>query len=435
MLNLKTAAMGLASVGLLLQMSVGSVSAANPGAAPHGHSKSVCSPQAGKAICHAKVLTDPNGRPLIFDKPFSTPADTSGSVGYSPQQLHTAYVLPWNSTVRQTIAIVDAYDHPNVKADLDVFDAQFALGAFPTCSSTITTACFQRVDQNGKPSGFTNSDPTAATKWNVETNLDVQAAHAICLNCKILLVEAFTPNNSDLATAENTAARLGATEISNSFALAEGRLGGVFYPSAFNHAGIAITASAGDNGAGPVYPADLNTVVAVGGTRLVLNSNGSYNRESVWGNGVNAPSGSGTGSGCSTLATAHTSAAWWQKTVANWPYTGCGDQRSIADVAALADPATGFWVYTSAKDEFGRFGWQIIGGTSLSAPVIAGVFALAGHAASYTFPAQSVYQHLNQFHDVTSGSNGTCTYTIMCHGWAGYDGPTGVGTPWGIGGF
>ena len=142
-----------------------------------------------------------------------------------------------------------------------------------------------------------------------------------------------------------------------------------------------------------------------------------------------------TGSGCSTLTSAYTSAAWWQRNVTNWAYTGCGSQRSIADVAAVADPSTGFWVYSSAPNEHGGTGWAIIGGTSLSAPVMTGVFALGGHAAKYTWPSQSLYEHLNQFHDVTSGSNGTCTWTIACTGWTGYDGPTGVGTPWGIGGF
>ena len=150
---------------------------------------------------------------------------------------------------------------------------------------------------------------------------------------------------------------------------------------------------------------------------------------------MNAPTGFGTGSGCSTLTSPYTAAAWWQKNVANWAYTGCGSQRSIADVAALADPSTGFWTYSSAPNEDGESGWAILGGTSLSAPVIAGVFALGGHSARYTWPSQMLYEHLNQFHDVTSGSNGTCTWTIACTGWSGYDGPTGVGTPWGIGGF
>ena len=428
-LAVAAAAIGpVAAAQLQTRPGVTAGSVLNTKGGPHGHSKAICPAKSGHARCHAVVLTDNLGHPLVFKAPFATPADAGGSVGYSPQQLHSAYQLPWSSTVRQTIAIVDAYDHPAVKSNLDVFDSQFGLGSFPSCSATVTTACFQRVDQNGNARGFTNSDPTAASKWDLETNLDVQAAHATCLNCKILLVEAFTTGNDDFAAAEDTAARLGATEISNSYELAEGSLK-TWVPTSFNHAGIAIVASAGDHGYGPVYPADLNTVVAVGGTRLVLNSNGSYNSESVWGNGVAAPSGHGTGSGCSTLGSPNTTAAWWQVGVANWQYTGCGGQRSVADVAALADPSTGFWVYTSAT------GWEIIGGTSLSAPVIAGVFALAGHAANYTWPAQSLYQHLSQFHDVTTGTNGTCTYTIMCHGWAGYDGPTGVGTPRGIGAF
>jgi subtilase family serine protease len=271
-----------------------------------------------------------------------------------------------------------------------------------------------------------------AKGWDLETNLDVQIAHATCLNCKILLVEAY--NESGLAEANNTAARLGATEISNSWGFLEGTFS-TWNPSAFNHAGIAITASAHDHGYGAYYPADLNTVVAVGGTRLSVTSSGAYASESVWGNGTVAPGGSGTGSGCSTLVSSYTSAPYWQKTVANWAYTGCGSQRAIADVSADADTASGAWVYNSAPDQYGQTGWFSVGGTSLSAPIIAGVFALAGNAAQFTWPGQMLYKYPNQFHDVTSGTNGTCTYTIMCNGWSGYDGPTGVGTPWGTGGF
>ncbi|MDQ1509417.1 MAG: hypothetical protein QOG50_1261, partial [Actinomycetota bacterium] len=221
---------------------------------------------------------------------------------------------------------------------------------------------------------------------------------------------------------------------SNSYGWAENTLS-TWNPTAYNHSGIAITASAHDHGYGPYYPADLNTVVAVGGTKLNLNSDGSYSSESVWGNGVNSPNGKGTGSGCSSWVSSYTSAPYWQKNVANWSYTGCVNQRSIADVAADADPATGAWVYNSVPNSFGQTGWFAVGGTSLSAPIIAGVYGLAGNAANYTWPAQSLYQNSNQLIDVRTGSNGTCTYTIICNGWAGYDGPTGLGTPWGLGAF
>jgi subtilase family serine protease len=404
------------------------------GAHGHVHSKPVCRAQADHAQCSAVVVTDADGNPIVSDRPMAS--GTNGyTYGLSPASFHAAYSLPWYTNVRQTIAVVDAYDHPTVKADLDYFDSAWGLGSFPSCSSTVTAGCFQRVDENGYVQGFRNSSASGAQQWELETALDVQTAHGICLNCKLLLVEAFTDSRADLATAVNTAARLGATEISNSYGWLESSVSD-WYPSAYNHAGIAITASAHDHGYGAYYPADLNTVVAVGGTRLDVNSDGSYNSESVWGNGTNAPSGWGTGSGCSSFSSSYTSAAYWQKTVANWSYTGCGSQRAIADVAADADPSTGAWVYASTPvDSRGDTGWFVEGGTSLSAPIVAGVFALAGNAASTSWPALFMYQHQNQFHDVRSGTNGKCTYTIMCNGWSGYDGPTGLGTPWGLGGF
>src|SRR6185312_6278949 len=119
------------------------------------------------------------------------------------------------------------------------------------------------------------------------------------------------------------------------------------------------------------YPADLNTVVAVGGTNLTVASDGSYDHEVVWGNGTVAPNGWGTGSGCSGFSSSYTTAPYWQKAVPNWSYTGCGNQRAIADVSAVADPNTGAWVYNSAPNQYGQTGWFRIGGTSLTAPIIA----------------------------------------------------------------
>jgi hypothetical protein len=402
-----------------------------------GHSRAECEGIGGH--CTARVVTNEHGVPVVSKHPKPATggaADLPANVAYSPQNFHSAYRLPWNSPVRQTIAVIDAYDHPNVKSDLDSFDSAWGLGSFPSCSATVTVACFQRVDQNGNNAGFANSSATLARAWDIETNLDVQTAHALCLNCKVLLVEAYadTPGGASLAAANNTAARLGATEISNSWGYQEGTFS-TWNPSAFVHPGVAITASAHDHGYGAYYPADLNSVVAVGGTNLSINTDGSYAAETVWGNGTVAPNGWGTGSGCSTFSSSSTAAATWQTAVGNWGYTGCGNARSIADVAADADPNTGAWVYNSVPNDHGQVGWFKIGGTSLSAPLIAGVYALAGNAGGYSWPGQIPYQRTNQFHDVTAGSNGTCGSYIECHAWSGYDGPTGVGTPWGVGGF
>jgi subtilase family serine protease len=385
----------------------------------------------------AQVATDAAGVPLVVKNPVNAVTPAAGADGstwaYSPQSFHTAYRLPWYSPVRQTIAVIDVFGHPNAKADLDVFNAAWGLGSFPSCSSTITTACFQRVNENGGAPNLPLNRPPADGSWNIETNLDVQAAHGMCLNCRILLVEAAN-TRAALETANNTAARLGATQISNSWTQPESSLT-TWNPSAFVHPGVAVTASTGDHGFEANYPADLNTVIAVGGTTLTTNADGTYAGESVWGNGINAPTGAGAGSACSTFSSSSTAAPTWQKAVPNWVYTGCGAKRAIADVAADADPATGAWVYNSVPNEWGQAGWFRMGGTSLSAPLIAGVFALAGNTSSYSWPAQMMYQRTSQLHDVTAGTNGSCTSYIMCHAWTGYDGPTGVGTPQGLGAF
>jgi len=275
----------------------------------------------------------------------------------------------------------------------------------------VTTSCFQKVNQNGNASPL----PRKNAGWALEISLDVQVAHEICQDCKILLVEAKSNSFSNLAAAVNTAANLGASVISNSYG------GSDTSPmSAYDHPGIAITASSGDGGYGVESPASFNTVVAVGGTTLSLGANDSYGGETVW---------SGVGSGCSSLNAAQV----FQKTAAGWSATGCGTKRGVADVAADADPQTGAAVYDSTAYQ-GRTGWFQVGGTSLSAPLIAAVFALAGNAATANYPASLPYGNTGALHDVTSGTNGSCS-TTMCAGAPGYDGPTGVGTPSGTGGF
>jgi subtilase family serine protease len=277
----------------------------------------------------------------------------------------------------------------------------------------VTTACFQKLNQDGKASPL----PRTNAGWALEISLDVEIAHAICQDCKILLVEAKSNSFSNLAAAVNTAAAMGANVISNSYGGSElnSTLSG-----AYDHPGVAITVSAGDAGYGVESPASLNTVVAVGGTTLTLGANNSYGNETVW---------SGTGSGCS----AYFAAQSWQTGLANWSATGCGSNRGVADVAADADPATGAAVYDSTRYQ-GRSGWFQVGGTSLSAPLIGAVYALAGDAGAVSYPASIAYSNAGSLHDVSQGSNGSCG-TIMCNAGTGYDGPTGLGTPNGLGAF
>ena len=367
----------------------------------HTSSRAVCpAPRFGSARCHALAVTDAHGNVTAAALPS----------GYGPAQFHGAYALPTTAPSGQTIAIVDAYNDPTAKSDLDTFNSTFGLPFFPTCG-VITTACFQKVNQFGNATPLPRKD----AGWALEISLDVQVAHEICQNCKILLVEARTASFANLSTAVNTAASLGADVISNSYG------GSDTGPrAAYNHPGIAITASSGDFGYGVESPASFNTVIAVGGTTLTLGPGNTYGSERVW---------SGAGSGCSGLNAARA----FQRSTAGWSATGCGTRRGVADVAADANPSTGAAVYDSTAYQ-GRTGWFTVGGTSLSAPLIAAVYALAGNAASANYPASIAYAHTSSLHDVTTGSNGSCG-TTMCKGAVGYDGPTGVGTPNGLNAF
>jgi subtilase family serine protease len=376
------------------------------GANAHANAAAVCpAPAAGAARCHALVVADAKGNPLA----------TASPTGYGPTQFHTAYALSNTSSTPQTIAIVDAYDDPTIASDLATYSSTFGLPVLSSCSGSVTTSCFQKVNQNGNASPL----PKKNAGWSLEISLDVEVAHAICQNCKILLVEASSNSFTNLAAAVNTAARLGANVISNSYGGAESS-GVSSFASSYNHPGVAVTVSSGDAGFGTESPASFNTVVAVGGTTLNLNANNTWRSETVW---------SGTGSGCSAFFTARS----WQTAAPGWAATGCGTHRGVVDVAADANPSTGASVYDTTRYQ-GQTGWFQVGGTSLSAPLVGAVYALAANSSSVNYPASLPYAHTGSLHDVTSGSNGSCS-TTMCTGAAGYDGPTGAGTPNGIGAF
>jgi subtilase family serine protease len=370
--------------------------AQSPTGAAHATLHSCAAPVAGTAACHAVLRTDV--APLAGGaNPAATPS------GYGPADLQSAYQLPSATAgAGQTVAIVDAYDDPTAEADLGVYRSQYGL---PPC--TTANGCFRKVDQNG---GTTY--PRKDGGWAQEISLDLDMASAVCPNCKILLVEAKTNSFANLGAAENTAARLGANVISNSYGGSDAA--DSTYGSYFNHPGVAITVSSGDNGYGVEYPASSHYVTAVGGTSLKRSTSTRGWTETVW---------SGAGSGCSTLNTALSG----QASVG----TGCA-KRAVADVSAVADPNTGVAVYDSTAYQ-GYVGWLVFGGTSVSAPVIAGVYGLAGNAASIdnNYP----YAHAGSLFDVTAGTNGSCPTSQWCTARAGWDGPTGLGTPNGVGAF
>jgi subtilase family serine protease len=390
---------------------IATVLALPAGAAPAPASrgrKPNCAPAALRHFrCFSQIVTDANGKPII----------TAAPSGYGPTQFHRGYNLPTATKKANTIAIVDAFWIPTVKSDLDTFNATYGLPSFPTCASPTATSCLQIYRQDGSLVSDTNH-PAEDDGWGLEIDLDVQAVHEICQNCRIDLVLADDNYFSNLEAAVNQAASLGAREISNSY----GAFGYDCTEPGYDHPNTAVVVSSGDSGFGIACPAVENTVVSVGGTTLNLNGDNSYNSESVWG---------GTGSGCSSVQAARA----WQTSLANWTSTGCGTNRAMNDVAADADPFTGAAVYDCSY--YGSCGWLQVGGTSLSAPLIAAVYALAGNADRVAYPASLPYRKLGKssLHDVTSGSNGSCSPAIQCTAGPGYDLPTGVGTPRDVGAF
>jgi subtilase family serine protease len=355
----------------------------------------------GLAHCDAHVVTHQNG-----PQPLATPTWTSG---YAPSQLVSAYKLPSGGS-GQTVAIVDAYDNPRAETDLGAYRSQFGLAPCTTANG-----CFKKVNQTGG-----SAMPSGDTGWGQEIDLDIEMVSAICPSCHILLVEASSNSFADLGVATNYAAAH-ANVVSNSYGGPE-FLGetGSSYAAPYNHPGIAIVASSGDNGYGVETPAAYNTVVAVGGTSLTSASNTRGWTESAW---------SGAGSGCSSYVTKSS----WQTD------SGCS-RRTVTDVSAVADPNTGVAVYDSYGSTGGN-NWYVFGGTSVASPIIGAVYALAGNAGSTSYPASVAYAHTSSLFDVTSGSNGRCTRgkntssAYLCQGRTGYDGPTGLGTPNGTGGF
>ena len=397
------------------------------------------------------------------------------SGGYTPTDIATAYGFkPTAFATGQVVGIVDAFDNPTIKADLATFDTQYGLAAE-------TAQSFKVVNQNGTASPL----PPGNTGWAGEEDLDVQTVRGLCNRCKIILVEATSNSMANLDVAENTAVRLGATVVSNSFGGPEGASIPAADLAAYNHPGVAIVASTGDDGwygwdvlndgkasvPAPDTPSSLSTVIAVGGTTLNLTSTATRASETVWnnngpfdyyGNQLHASQGA-TGGGCSTLVAAPA----WQSAIPGYASMGCGTNRLAADVAAVADPFTGYDIFLGSAGQ-----WETFGGTSLSSPVIASMIALAGGGHGVTYPAQTIYSHYTTtpvsttpYFDVHLGANGACSTattgaclryfggnpntivgetidcnfgptgtavlanTGQCNAGVGFDGPTGVGAP------
>jgi len=375
--------------GALVATAAAAPVAAAAAAASTHRSRAVCTkPRPGFAHCDAVLRLDPRT---------GLPQRTAAPAGLSPADIEGAYGLPSGGGAGRLVAIVDAYDDPHAEADLASYRATFGL---PAC--TRASGCLQISGQDGAP-GL----PAANPSWSEEISLDLDAVSAACPGCRIALVEATTSSLTDLGAAVRTAAALpGVVAISNSYGGAISA-GAARLAATWSAPGAWVVASSGDGGYGVEVPAALPSVVAVGGTTLTLSGH-ARRRETAW---------SGSGSGCSTLAKPA-----WQRT------RSCAG-RAVADVAADADPATGLAVYDTVGS---AGGWLQVGGTSLAAPLVAGVHAQAGSASA---DARALYAPDAAVADVTSGRDGTCTPKVLCTAGAGWDGPTGVGSPDGLAGW
>ncbi|MER5757500.1 carboxypeptidase regulatory-like domain-containing protein [Streptomyces sp. NPDC002088] len=371
---------------------------------------SCAEPGPGEVSCFALRRTDVKSEQGV------QPSDTTPS-GWGATALQDAYNLPAGGGAGQTIAIVDAYDDPTAEEDLAVYRAQYGLSA-----CTTDNGCFKKVDQRGG-----TDYPAANSGWAGEISLDLDMVSAAAPYANIVLVEADSASFDDIGASVDQAVAQGAKFISNSYGTGYTSTPGsgedpsetTDFDAHYNHPGVAVVASSGDDAYGVAYPAASQYVTSVGGTALEQDSSTSRGwSESVWYNSYGGP-----GSGCSV----YEAKPAWQESVT----TGC-DMRAVSDVSAVADPLTGVSVYQT----YGGGGWAVYGGTSASSPIIAGAYAAAGTPTAGTYPAAYPYAADGSgLNDVVDGDNGSCTPAKLCTAGDGWDGPTGLGTPNGVQAF
>ncbi|HSN03250.1 MAG TPA: S53 family peptidase, partial [Acidimicrobiales bacterium] len=332
----------------------------------HANSRAVCpGPPSGYASCRALVVTDSQGKP----------ASSTAPSGLTPAQIDAVYGFTGGGS-NKTIAIVDAYNDPTAESDLGTFSSQFGL---PAC--TTANGCFTKVNQTGG-----SSLPSNNSGWALEISLDIEWAHAIAPQAKILLVEASSASFTNLLAAETYAANH-APYVSNSWGSNEFS-GEASYDSYFQHAGVSYFVAAGDAGLPAEYPSSSPNVISVGGTTLHFNASGSFSSETGWSSG---------GGGCS----AYESATSVQSGFSGYNQVNCAGKRATPDVSLDADPNSGVAVYDSTSYN-GQSGWFTVGGTSASTPM----WAAASADAGVVMNAATVYGSSITYRDITSGNNG-----------------------------
>ena len=347
----------------------------------------------------------PLAQPTYKMAPFAGSGPPSGS--FTPAQIQQAYQfnqVSYNGS-DETIAIVDAYNDPDIQSDLNTFDTEFGLP-----STTISV-----VNETGG-SKLPSADPTGG--WEVEESLDVEWAHAMAPGANIMLVEASSASLSDLLTAVSYASQH-ANVVSMSWGSSEFS-GETSDDSYFNAPGVAFVVASGDTGAPAEWPATSPNVLGVGGTSLTLNSSGGWGSETGWSGSTGGPS-------------AYEPQPSYQAGVVTQTSTA----RATPDVAYDASSTGTYAVYDSYPDEGETLDWVAVYGTSAGAPQWSAILAIAdqgraanGLSALNSSSAQQVmdilYQNPGDFHDITSGtSTGNPEYSAG----PGYDYVTGLGTP------
>jgi hypothetical protein len=367
----------------------------------------------------SRLLLSTCATPTVIDLGAVVQADASSlTAPFTPSEIRQAYgvnEISFNGTAGdgsgQTIAIVDAYNDPNIISDANTFSANYGLPQFNASGGPT----LQVLNQFGGATLPSNASPGT---WDVEESLDVEWAHAMAPNANIILFEANSNGTNSLYRAVTTAAGYsGVSVVSMSWHSNNAEFSGETsldstFTTPSGHQGVTFLASSGDVGGLAIYPSVSPNVIAVGGTSLTLNGDGSYGSESAWSDG---------GGGISKYES--------QPSYQNGKVNGdSSTNRTVPDVSMVADPNTGVFLL----DTFYSSQYQQAGGTSLSAPLWAGLIAVADqglalkgisslNGATQTLP--DLYSlPSTDFHDITTGSNGNPA-TV------GYDMATGLGSP------
>ena len=356
-----------------------------------------------------------HSRPPLHQLIIPGASPEAGPTGTFPSKMKVAYGFSQITKygAGEVIALVDAYDDPNAEADLGTFDTEFKL---PAC--TTANGCFTKIMAAGTPADTSG--------WTNEIAIDTQWAHAIAPAAKILLVEAKSDSNADLYAAVDLAVANGATVVSMSWGGGEAS-NEATSDSHFEVNHVTFVASSGDSGHGVFYPAASPFVVSVGGTTLTVGSNGAWDGETAW--SCNSTLACEIDGGSSGGISAYEVEPSYQEGVQT---TG---MRGVPDVAYDGNPSTGVPEYNSYNcGSDCSTGWAQYGGTSIGAPQWAALFAIANNERAadskhHLYMPQTVLYPAAEadYHDITSGKNGSCG--AVCTAGPGYDYVTGLGSP------